>query len=245
MLEQLVGFRTRVRWCVRFDHGPLAAALAPLGPACRRVPIHVLPVGPDYGRAFAGYHATLRNHIRKAQRRGLAVREAAGDKDVEDYHAIYARYARERGWRFTYPLELSRRLLRLGDAVRFFVGECDGRVVTGGMFIRDGASVYYLHCVGDPAYSRLYPSCAVIDRGVRWACESGAAFFNLGNSGTNASLAQFKSSWGAHPESDWLFEWHGPLWWGPVGLVNGSRRVKAAAGKLMGACRSVLRKRSV
>jgi hypothetical protein len=228
ILAQLVGLCTRVRWNVRFDQEPLAAGLTSLGLPFQRQPNYVLPLGQDYERVFAGYSATTRNHVRKAQRRGLLVREPHSTEDVRAYYEIYTSYAREKNWTFIYPMQLSLDLMKLTDSVRFFVGECDGRVVTGGMFVRDGSSVYYLHCVSDRAFSHVYPSCAIIDQGIRWACSCGAAYFNLGFSSLDSGFAQFKTSWGAHTELNWLFESYGPLWWGPVALFAGARRLKSA-----------------
>jgi len=87
----------------------------------------------------------------------------------------------------------------LGYAV--LVAEYDRRIVAGGLFVRDDSDViYYLHGVQDRSFSHLFPSCAVIDEGIRWACESGATVVNLGMAHKNSSLDDFKSSWGAHPD---------------------------------------------
>jgi hypothetical protein len=212
ILLRVQGFRTQnFLWKVRFDHGPLAAGLKSLGLPFRLQPIHVLQLDPDHARAFAGYNATIRNQIRKAHRRGVVIRDTHSPDDVVAYHRMYLRLAKEKGWGSLYPVELTLNLLKLSDLTRFLVAEYAGRVIAGGMFLRDGCSVYYLHGVYDRDYSHLFPSCPVIDQGIHWACESGASFFNFGNSGENSSLAQFKSFWGARPVSNWLFEWQNPF----------------------------------
>ena len=38
------------------------------------------------------------------------------------------------------------------------------------------------------------------------------SFVDFGGSAGIASLEQFKSSWGARPEMNWVFEWKNPLW---------------------------------
>lgn len=213
ILWQLKEARTRgFMWKVRFDHEPLAAHLEALGLKYRRQSVHVLHLTKPYEELFAGYSATLRNHVRKAQKRGVTVRQARGLADLVAYHGIYDRLREEKGWAFIYPLELSVELIKLGGRIRFLIAEHEGRVIGGGLFARDGRSVMYWHGATDRAYTHLYPSCAVLDEAVRWALECGAAFFNLGNSGSSATLAQFKSSWGAGLEYNWLFEWHNPPW---------------------------------
>lgn len=233
ILAQLAGPRTRLRWNVRFDHEPLANGLASLGLPYRREPNYVLLLGRDYEQVFAGYSAATRNHVRKGQRRGLLVREPNSVEEVDAYYQIYIRYAREKGWFVIYPMQLSLDLMKLKDRTRFYVGEFDGRVVSGGMFVRDGPSVYYLHCVSDRAYAHVHPSSAIIDQGIRWACDCGAPYFNLGFSPASSGYAQFKESWGALTEHSWLFEVHSPLWRGPVALFNGKRRLQSALQKLV------------
>lgn len=228
-LEGILKFLMRPRtsgflWKVRFDHEPLAAGLTSLGLGVHRQSIHVLHLRHDYEHIFAAYNATIRNHTRKARRRGLRVRDAQGVDEIATYHEIYVRVARQKYWAFIYPPELSIELVQLPNAARFLVAEYEGRIIGGGLFVRDGNSVMYLHGVNDRDYTTLYPSCAVIDEAIRWACESGAAFMNLGNSGTNKTLAQFKSFWGAQTEYNWIFEWRNPLWAHVSGL-------KAALGK--------------
>ncbi|HEY2826927.1 MAG TPA: GNAT family N-acetyltransferase [Pirellulales bacterium] len=211
------GFRTRtLRWQVRFDHEPLARMLSSLGLVPDRVQIHVLKLDRAYGDLFENYSATTRNHVRKAARRGVSVRSTSDAKDILAYHSIYSKHAHNKGWGFAYPAQLTMDLVNMGEANACFkVAEYEGSVIGGALFLRDGNSIYYLHGVADREFSHLYPATSVMDAGIQWACESGAGYLNLGNSGVgsvNESLATFKSSWGAHVEQNWLFDWERPLW---------------------------------
>lgn len=214
ILAVLMGIRTRsFVWNVRFDHEPLATGLDSFGLAAERVSTQVVSLSDGYDRVFAGYNATIRNQIRAARRRGVTVRQTADPADVRHYHLLYERVATKKGWVTRYPVELSLELIKLTEATRFFVAEYANSIVGGGLFVRDGSSVtHYFHCVQDDAHKNLFPSCAVIDQGIRWACESGATIFNLGTSGGVASLEEFKSHWGAKKVLNWTFEWTSPVW---------------------------------
>jgi SAM-dependent methyltransferase len=216
VLEQLKSARTlSIHWQVRFDHKPLADALIELGLRFHRVQIHVLDLDRGYKELFDRYNASTRNHVRKAIRRGVSVRDAHQYEDILAYQAIYSRHAFSQGWGFEYPGEMTHDLARLPGIACFKVAEHEGRVIGGALFIRDGNSVYYLHGVADREFTSLYPASVLIDSGIKWACDVGASFFNLGNSGVSPileSLATFKSSWGAHPEQNWQFVWHNPIW---------------------------------
>ena len=214
ILGRLTGIKTiSFVWNVRFDHEQLANCLISSGLRFSRVPTRVLGLTPGYERIFAGYNATIRNHVRKAHRRGVSVRETVSPESVAEYHRIYTRHAGQRGgYGVIHPVKLLLELVEIRNIVRLLVAEHEGRVVGGGLFFRDGNSVRYWHGASDREYSHCYPSCAVLDEAIRWACESGAAFFNFGPSVGLSSLDQFKSFWGARTELNWEFAWMNPLW---------------------------------
>lgn len=228
ILGSLMSLRTRgFVWNVRFDHEPLATGLSLLGLKSERVSTQVLLLNAIYDRVFADYSTTIRNHIRKAYRRGIRVREATSAGDIRAYHAVHLRLAEQKaGYRFSYPIELFFALTGIHGAARLLIAEVDEQVVAGGLFFRDGNSVMYWHGASDRAYSHLYPSCAVLDRAICWACEVGAASFNFGGSAGIDSLERFKSTWGARGELNWIFRWENPLWVG-LGRVRESLRISS------------------
>jgi SAM-dependent methyltransferase len=226
IFELLKTVRARsVQWTVRFDHEPLATAFISLGLSHRRVGGHILDLEQDHERVFQRHNSTIRNQVRKALRRGVQIRSTCENEDIVAYQGIYSELAQEKNWKFIYPASLTIELVKFSDASRFIIAEYEGSVIGGGLFLRDGNSVYHLHGVAERKYAHLFPACAVIDAGIRWACEIGAEFFNMGTSGHNKSLAQFKSFWGSHLESDWLFLWENPIWRGASLLKYGVRRL--------------------
>ena len=226
ILDQIMGIRTtRFTWNVRFDHEPLAAGLKSLGIEFQLSPTHVLYLDRDYERIFAAYHATTRNHIRRAYRQGVTVRVARSPDDINAYYRVHTRLAETKGgYSFIYPIELFTELTKLRTDACLLVAECEGRVIAGGLFFQDGCSVMYWHGASDRNYSRFYPFCAVLDQAIRLACETRAAFFNLGGSAGVATLERFKSSWGARPELNWAFEWTNAFWSRLSGLKASIRK---------------------
>jgi lipid II:glycine glycyltransferase (peptidoglycan interpeptide bridge formation enzyme) len=214
IMNQLTGLRTRhLFWNVRFDQEPLAAGLAALGLKAERSSTHVLRLHRDHEQVFAGYNATMRNQVRQARRRGVQVRAAHSLEDLRAYYQIHLRLVEQKGgYSFLFPVELLQALLQAPDTARFLVAEYEERIVAGGFFLRDGCSVFYLHGASDREYSHAFPTCAVIDEAIRWACEGGVASFNFGGSGGIASLEKFKSFWGARSELNWHFHWVNPFW---------------------------------
>jgi ubiquinone/menaquinone biosynthesis C-methylase UbiE len=197
---------------VRFDHVALATSLTVLNVPYSCFSVSILHVDGDYDRVFKSFSAKTRNQIRKGFRQGLSVRNTFDLADLTSYQRIYSSLAAAKGWHRIYPIELTAALLQIPNLTRFIVADFEGTVVGGALFLRDGNSVYYMHGAADRAFNYLYPSRAVLDAGVRWACEIGAEFVNLGRSGDNKSLALFKSLWGTHIEHNWEFSWTNRFW---------------------------------
>jgi hypothetical protein len=229
ILHQLMGLRTRrFVWHVRFDHEALAARLVSSGLQPERTPTYILNLDDGYERVFAGYSATIRNHVRKSRRRGVLARDAESPGDVHAYYQVHMRLVQlkqqDGGYGYTYPIGLLFELAKLRGTARMLVAEWEGKIIGGGLFLQDGCSVYYFHGVGDRNYSHLYPLCAVIDEAIRWACESGLAFFNLTGAPGLPDLQRFKSSWGTRCELNWTFEWANPFWTCLSRLADGWRK---------------------
>ena len=213
ILDHLKWGRTRsLSWNVRFDHMPIAKSLTALGLRHRGVPIPILELESDYDSVFKHFSPTIRNQIRKGRRRGIVARSTCDPAKLHQYQTIYSSIAQEKGWQFIYPQRLTEKLIKIRCASCFIVAEIDEIVVAGGLFLKDGNSVFYMHGVADRAYNRFFPSRAVMDAAIRWACEIGAEFFNFGSCGQNMSLALFKSYWGTRIENNRVFSWSNPIW---------------------------------
>jgi predicted N-acyltransferase len=229
ILRILMTFRTRsFTWHVRFDHQPLAMALASFDLSVERIPTQVAYLHDGYESVFARYSATTRNHVRKAQRKGVRVRETTDSADVTVYYAIYQQRAQRKQWQRPYPVELTLELVRLAPTTRFLVAEYDGRIIGGALFVRDGCSVYLFHSAFDHENAKVFPIAALYDTAIRWACESGASFVNFGGSGAYPTLEHSKSLWGTCTELNWMFEWTNPLWTRTSNLKEALRRTLRA-----------------
>jgi SAM-dependent methyltransferase len=225
MLHQMTSPLTReFTWRVRFDHHALVKGLADLGLTARLQDTHVIHIHDSYERIVAGYSPTKRNHISKARRRGLVIQKVRCVEDLSACQLIYRSLAGQKGWRFVYPLELLFELAKLTDVSRFLIAQHEGRIVGGALFLKDGCSITYLMGVADRAYGELFPAPALIDEGIRWACEIGADFFNMGTAGSNKSLARFKASFGCSLEQDRIFEWRNPCFKTLKRIVHACRR---------------------
>lgn len=214
VLRRLQGPRSRgFTWHVRFDHGPLARLLEEHDLPRWRSVTHVLPVELGYDRAASGFSATIRNQVRKAQRRGVRVRIGTGEPDIREYHRLHEQLVAAKEWRgYRYSLALLLRLTGLKEQVRLLLAEWEGQVIAGSLFLRDPDTIFYWQGAADPRFHHLHASRALLDEAVRWAAESGARTLDFGGSTGIASLQAYKEAWGATPAENWSFQWHNPLW---------------------------------
>ncbi len=225
ILRNITTLRTRsFVWYVRFDHEPLALGLSSLGLLSERSSARVLYLQDGYERVFSGYSATIRKHVKRAHRKGVTIRQTFDPIDIHTYYHLYTRLVEQKGWTDVFPVELSLELVKVPRLTRFVVAEFEGKIVGGGLFVRDGCSVSGIHIALDHDYSHHYPVCAVYDDAIRWACDSGAAFYNFGGSGRSASLETFKAYWGTQRVFNWRFDWKSPLWARASSLKTGLRR---------------------
>ena len=203
----------RFEWNVRYDHESLAMELASRLPAAARVVTQALTLRSDYDESFSQFNATIRNQVRKARKSGVVVATSSNLEDLEGYYAIHEQLAASKGgYGFMFPKSFLAALVQSLKECRFLTATIEGRLVGGGLFLRDGNSVFYLHGAHDHRYSKQFPMCAVIDSAIQWAYQVNATHFNFGGSAGIQSLERFKSFWGAESVQCWRFTWRNPIW---------------------------------
>jgi hypothetical protein len=213
ILNQVLGLRTRsMEWRVRFDHELLANCLISLGLSFQRHPVSVLDLSPGYDALFANFSATRRRQVRRARDAGVVARDARGPAEVAAYMDLHRRHFDAKGADPGWPPSFIENLAARSDVARLLVVECNGRIAAGSLFLRDGSSIFYAHGAYDRAYSNQYPTVAIFDTAIRWACDTSMPFLNFGASAGMPSLEQFKHSWGAELRDTWVFRWTNPLW---------------------------------
>ncbi len=222
ILRSLTGFRSRgFEWHVPFDDQHLASGLVQRGLSSVPSPTMVIDLQRDYERVFSQYSATIRKEVRRAYRRGVTVRDAREYSDVQAYYDVYRQLVELRTqraepefhWRWVvYPIDLFVDLMNARCDKRFLIAEYEGKVIAGGVFLSDGFSVVGFSLASDRSFSHLFPSCAVLDTTIRWACESGMATLDMMGSGPLTPVQKFKDFWGARPETNLIFRWANPHW---------------------------------
>jgi hypothetical protein len=166
---------------------------------------HVLDLAGGYEAIAAGWTrdggATARK-IRKAERSGIRVREAASEQDWSAYVACYE--ASLSRWGDAASLRYSPRLFEIlrelqSPHVRLWLAVLEEAVVAGALCFYARSHVVYWHGAARSEYFDRRPVNALMDAIIREACRSGHRWFDFNPSGSHAGVESFKASFGAVP----------------------------------------------
>jgi hypothetical protein len=213
-------------WNVRFDHQDFARGLTECGLKSVEWSTHVLYLDRCYDALFRNFHASTRNNVRRAERKGVVVRRATKCADLKAYYQIYETVFRERKWTDIYSLKCLEEMFKLSDDVLLLVAELRGAIIGGDWFVRDGSSLFCWQSAMNYKYKHYFPMYAIINYAIRLACTESLTSFNMGG-GDIASLEQFKSFWGARKVPIWGFVWKNPV-------LSPARRVFSRTRRILG-----------
>ena len=174
-------------------YGP-AAADRTLWPSFARVRFdtaHVLDLSSGHEAWLASLSNASRRMIAQAGRRGVTIEQAT---DVEATYALFLAQARQWGLAGVRPAAFYRTLLEHGASL--WIARLEGRVVSGilGFVAPEETYLWWSGSSPDARPVRAYPATIAH---VAETC--GSARVNLGFSGGQARLAEFKEGLGAQP----------------------------------------------
>jgi hypothetical protein len=177
---------------------------------------HVLDLGGGFGTVWGQrFSGTARTAVRKAERSGvtaecdstgrlLPVFYALWERSVDRWAAQQNEPQRLARWRAHRrdpydKLELIARTL--GDACRVWVAWHDGRAAAA-LIVLQGANAHYTRGAMDKDLAGPTRANYLLHRlAIEDACAAGCRRYHMGETGTSASLAQFKSRFGALPHT--------------------------------------------
>lgn len=151
---------------------------------------------------FAKYRSGHRHDVRKVQEDGVFVYDDREwsflDEFIELYTATMDRVGATDDYYFDRRYFLGLRQA-LGSRMHLFVAVKDGRLCSGGLFVKTGGIVQYHLSANAPKLTRLPASKVIVDAARRWGNEVGARWLHLGG-GVGAKedgLFQYKAGFSA------------------------------------------------
>jgi len=164
---------------------------------------HVVALDEDPDRVYARCHSAVRTHVRQAVRRGVTIRRAEAQEDLDTFYRLHLRTRRRQG----VPVQPRRFFSMLWESVirpglgTLLIAEAAGRPVAADIFLSwNGTSIGKFSASDERAW-QLRANNLIIWHSLKTACEQGSRSFDFGRSDTgNEGLRAFKLSWGAVEE---------------------------------------------
>jgi hypothetical protein len=166
-----------------------------------RIHTHVLELDVGFDAIHAGARRMIR-HYSTSERAGVSVCVARSLDDVDAYYEVYLDALRRWDDPSTacYPRELFHRLFErqeAGRGVRLWIGDLEGRVVSGLVMLYRGPHCVAWHAATHSEHLQAGVSAAVYMVAIRAACEDALRWFDFNPSGHLRSVEFFKESFGA------------------------------------------------
>lgn len=224
VLEDLAG-RSVLRTCIRPN--PLAgetwAAARPPGAIAIPRLAHVLDLNGGFERVWTKrFRSTTRRNVRKAEQAGLVVECDTSGKLVPVFYGLlqrsFDRWARQQHephplarWRGRRrdPLHKFELIAQaLGDACRIWVAWLNGQPAAAILVLQADNAHYTRGAMNKDLAGPTRANYLLHRLAIEDACRAGCRYYHMGESGSSASLAYFKSRFGAtaHPYAEYRLE---------------------------------------
>jgi hypothetical protein len=189
---------------------------------------HVLDLRGGFETVWSKqFRGDARTMIRRAERAGLEVVSGSGTELIAEFHHLlrlsFERWARRQNeppflarWRGQWrdPAGKFHAIAAaLGPAFRIWLARLEGRPVAAILVLRDREAHYTRGAMDEQLAGKTHANYLLHSKAIEEACRAGCTAYHMGETGASASLAQFKTRFGAapHPYAEYRFE-RLPLW---------------------------------
>jgi hypothetical protein len=163
-----------------------------------------------------------RNRIRRAERAGLEIESGATDRLIGEFHGLlclsierWARRQREPAalarWRGTRrdPVAKFRAMAAaMGPSFKLWVARLDSQPIAAILVLSDRQAHYTRGAMHKELIGKTYANYLLQKNAIEEACRAGCSHYHMGETGSSASLAEFKSHFGAEavPYAEYRYE---------------------------------------
>lgn len=136
-----------------------------------------------------------RNSIRKAVKSSLVVYEANTDNDLQKYYYLYLKTQKRHGSP-PHSFELFNNLARvMKENIKIMNAEYHSNIIAGIIAFHDKRSIYWWSSVSDYKFRGLNATNLLLWELIRWGCEKGYIYLDLGRTRAGSGIYHFKKGW--------------------------------------------------
>lgn len=141
----------------------------------------VVDVRPSEQQLLADMKMTWRYNVRAAERKGVRIREATSQADIDTWYGLYQETARRDGF-FIHPKEHYAQVLNLyrerGAAVQF-LAEVEGEAIAGLIVCKCGPVATSMYSASSNRHRERRPNHLLQWTGMRWAKAHGCTLYDF------------------------------------------------------------------
>ncbi len=138
-----------------------------------------------------------RNQVRKAYKSGLSI--DFGKQYLNDFYKVVAANFRDLGTPIYPKYFFSNILEEFNDSTGLIVVRYQDKVIGGMLFICCKDTFIDPCAASMKQYNRLCPNNILYWEAIKYACNNGFKYFDLGRSAVDSGTFKFKKQWGAQP----------------------------------------------
>lgn len=160
---------------------------------------HSLELCRDPAAIFSGFKRTIRQNIRKAQKKGVQTHQCHDLASVKEFYRLNC-LTRKRHGLPPQPYNFFRKIFdyviskKLGFVL---LARYKQAAIAGGIFFHFGKNAIYKYNALDKKYQHLRPSDLITWKAIEWYCEKGFDELCFGRTDSeNEGLRRFKKGWG-------------------------------------------------
>jgi lipid II:glycine glycyltransferase (peptidoglycan interpeptide bridge formation enzyme) len=157
---------------------------------------HLLNIQQGYDFLWKEFHNSIRQAIRKSVKSGVSVHISESEKDMRSFYRIYlSLMQRFKSPPKAYSLMSALQKSRIG---RLAIAKHRNKMIGGSLFLYFNKIVTIWMVASIDDFLHLRPNNALFDFIIRWACENGFFWVDLGSSPPERiGLIKFKEKWNA------------------------------------------------
>lgn len=158
----------------------------------------IIDLRPDEKDILAGMKEKWRYNVRLAARKGVTVRRAEGQADLDTFYHIYETTS-ERDQFFIHDKRHYEDVMRLygeDDRAALFLAEYEGQAIAGIIVLRYGRWSWYMYGASSNEQRNLMPNHLLQWNGMQWAKSHGCWYYNF--RGIPDVLEEGQELWGVY-----------------------------------------------